>query len=86
MALKTKALYRLQELEKKLLRAEKRKFTEQQQQIRHIRQQLFAGGTGLQERKESFLSFYATYGKEFIAELYSHSLTTEQEFVVLNVD
>ncbi len=85
-ALKTKALYRLQELEKKLLRAEKRKFTEQQQQIRHIRQQLFAGGTGLQERKESFLSFYATYGKEFIAELYSHSLTTEQEFVVLNVD
>ncbi len=82
-ALKTKALYRLQELEKKLLRAEKRKFTEQQQQIQHIKQNLFPGN-GLQERKESFLSFYAKYGREFIAELYQHSLALEQEFMVIN--
>lgn len=83
-ALKTKALYRLQELEKKLLRAEKRKFTEQQQQIQHIKQGLFPGN-GLQERKESFLSFYATYGKEFIAQLHQHSLALEQEFIVLTL-
>jgi uncharacterized protein YllA (UPF0747 family) len=84
-ALKTKALYRLQELEKKLLRAEKRKFTEQQQQIQHIKQSLFPGN-GLQERKESFLGFYAAYGKEFIAQLHKHSLSLEQEFVVVNID
>lgn len=83
-ALKTKALYRLQELEKKLLRAEKRKFAEQQRKIQHIKQILFPGNS-LQERKESFLSFYAMYGKEIIAELYNHSLGLEQEFVVLTV-
>jgi len=83
-ALKTKALYRLQELEKKLLRAEKRKFTEQQRKIQHIKQILFPGN-GLQERKESFLSFYATYGKAFIAQLHQHSLALEQEFIVLTL-
>jgi uncharacterized protein YllA (UPF0747 family) len=81
-ALKTKALYRLQELEKKMLRAEKRKFAEQQQQIQHIKQNLFPGN-GLQERTESFLSFYARWGKDFIAQLYKHSLTLEQEFAVM---
>ncbi|MBY0478904.1 MAG: bacillithiol biosynthesis cysteine-adding enzyme BshC [Chitinophagaceae bacterium] len=83
-ALKTKALYRLQELEKKLLRAEKRKFTEQQNQIQQIKQNLFPGN-GLQERKESMLGFYAKYGKEIITELYKHSPSLEQEFVVMNM-
>lgn len=83
-ALKVKTIYRLQELEKKMLRAEKRKFAEQQQQIRQVRQNLFPGN-GLQERKESFLSFYAIYGKDFIAELHQHSLSLEQQFVILHV-
>lgn len=83
-ALKTKALYRLQELEKKLLRAEKRKFTEQQYQIQQIKQNLFPGN-GLQERKESMLGFYAKWGKEIIAEIYKHSPSLEQEFVVMNL-
>ncbi len=83
-ALKTKALYRLRELEKKLLRAEKRRYADQQRQIQHIKQNLFPGND-LQERKESFLSFYAMWGKEFIAELYKHSLALEQEFVAMTV-
>lgn len=83
-ALKTKALYRLQELEKKLLRAEKRKFAEQQNQIQQIRQNLFPGN-GLQERKESMLGFYAKFGKEIITELYKHSLSLEQEFVAMSI-
>ncbi len=83
-ALKTKALYRLQELEKKLLRAEKRKFAEQQRQIQYIKQNLFPGN-GLQERKESVLSLYAKWGKEIIAELYKHSPVLEQEFVVMSI-
>ncbi|MEJ8816405.1 bacillithiol biosynthesis cysteine-adding enzyme BshC [Lacibacter sp. H407] len=81
-ALKTKALYRLQELEKKLLRAEKRKYADQQRQIQTIKQQLFPGKS-LQERKESFLGLYARWGSGFIDALYQHSLSLEQEFVVL---
>ncbi|MEI9810861.1 MAG: bacillithiol biosynthesis BshC [Bacteroidota bacterium] len=42
-ALKTKAVYRLQELEKKMLRAEKRKFADQQRQIHTIKSALFPG-------------------------------------------
>jgi len=40
-ALKLKTLYRLQELEKKMLRAEKRKFIDQQRQINAIKTHLF---------------------------------------------
>jgi bacillithiol synthase len=82
-ALKTKALHRLEELEKKLLRAEKRKYADQQRQIQTIKQQLFPGSS-LQERKESFLSFYAKEGRDIIDALYQYSLSLEQEFVVLS--
>ena len=81
-ALKTKAVYRLQELEKKIMRAEKRKYADEQRQIQTIKQQLFPGNS-LQERKESFLGFYAKWGSGFIDALYQHSLSLEQEFVVL---
>jgi bacillithiol biosynthesis cysteine-adding enzyme BshC len=82
-ALKVKAVYRLKELEKKLMRAEKRKYADEQRQIQTIKQQLFPG-SGLQERKESFLSLYAKQGSAFINALYQHSLSLEQEFVVLS--
>ncbi|MDP4264307.1 MAG: bacillithiol biosynthesis cysteine-adding enzyme BshC [Bacteroidota bacterium] len=81
-ALKIKAVHRLQELEKKMLRAEKRKFADQQRQILTIQAKLFPGN-GLQERYDNMLYYYAIWGKEFIRELYEHSLTLEQEFVVL---
>jgi len=81
-ALKTKTIYRLQELEKKMLRAEKRKFTDQQRQIHTIKEALFAGN-GLQERRENLAYYYAKWGRSFIASLYDASLGLEQEFVVL---
>lgn len=84
-SLKVKAVYRLQELEKKIIRAEKRKYADEQRQIQTIKQQLFPSN-GLQERKESFLSFYAKQGSEFIDALYQHSLSLEQEFVVLTTE
>ncbi|RXK58595.1 bacillithiol biosynthesis cysteine-adding enzyme BshC [Lacibacter luteus] len=83
-SLKVNAIYRLQELEKKIIRAEKRKYADEQRQIQTVKQQLFPGN-GLQERKESFLSFYAKKGKSFIDALYQHSLSLEQEFVVLSL-
>jgi bacillithiol biosynthesis cysteine-adding enzyme BshC len=82
-ALKVKAVYRLKELEKKLMRAEKRKYADEQRQIQTVKQQLFPGN-GLQERKESFLGIYAKQGSKFIDALYQHSLSLEQEFVVLS--
>lgn len=81
-ALKTKTVHRLQELEKKMLRAEKRKYTDQQRQIQHIKEKLFPGG-GLQERRDNIAYYYARWGSAFLQELYEHSPGLEQEFVVL---
>jgi len=81
--LKTQSLYRLQELEKKMLRAEKRKFTDQQRQIHNIKEDLFPKN-GLQERIDNFMYYYAKWGKDFIRQLYQHSLTLEQEFAILS--
>lgn len=82
-ALKFKTVYRLQELEKKMLRAEKRKFTDQQRQIAAIKDHLFPSG-GLQERFDNIGYWYARNGKEFIRRLYENSLALEQEFVLLS--
>lgn len=81
-ALKLRTVQRLQELEKKMLRAEKRKFTDQQRQISTIKEHLFPGH-GLQERLENFSYYYAKWGRGFIHKLYEHSLNLEQEFVIL---
>lgn len=81
-ALKLQTVFRLQELEKKMLRAEKRKFADQQRQIHTIKEHLFPGD-GLQERQENISYYYAKWGREFIQKLYKHSLGLEQEFVIL---
>lgn len=81
-ALKVKTVFRLHELEKKMLRAEKRKYADQQRQIKAIKDHLFPGN-GLQERKENVSYYYAKWGKEFIQQLYKDSLSLEQEFVIL---
>jgi len=72
----------LQELEKKMLRAEKRKFADQQRQINTIKEHLFPGN-GLQERYDNFSYYYAKWGKAFIEKLFEQSLVLEEEFVVL---
>lgn len=81
-ALQSKALRPLKELEKKLLKAEKRKFQEQYRQVHSIKSALFPLNS-LQERIDNFMPYYAKWGKEFIEIIYQHSLTLEQEFVVL---
>lgn len=81
-ALKLQSIHRLQELEKKMLRAEKRKFTDQQRQIHGLKEKLFPRN-GLQERIDNFLPYYAQWGSAFIQSLYKHSLKVEQEFVVI---
>jgi bacillithiol biosynthesis cysteine-adding enzyme BshC len=84
-SIKTRSLKDLEELEKKMLRAEKRKFEEQQRQIQKIKEVLFPN-EGLQERVENFSWFYSKWGKGFIEELLKNSLALEQEFTVMIED
>ena len=81
-ALHAKALKKINELEKKMLRSEKRKFESQNRQINKLKQQLFPGNS-LQERTDNFSPFYAKYGKEFLHEIYNASLSLEQQFGVV---
>jgi uncharacterized protein YllA (UPF0747 family) len=77
-------LHKLLQLEKKLLKAEKKKFATQQQQINHLKETLFPNNN-LQERVENFSFYYANFGKEFIEKIVNNSLGLEQEFIVLVV-
>jgi bacillithiol synthase len=80
--LETQALQKLEELEKKILRAEKKNHEEVRRKIHEIRDALFPL-ENLQERIDNFIPWYAEYGDEFIDLIYKHSLTIEQEFIVL---
>ncbi len=81
-ALETQQMKKLSALEKKMLRAEKRKFSDQKNQLHKIFESLFPSD-GLQERTENFMLFYARWGSDFFRILYDASLTLEQEFCVI---
>lgn len=83
-SLKVKAVKRLQQLEKKLKSAEKRKFDTELAQIQKLRAALFPANT-LQERTENIAAFYAKYGSHIIDTLLKHSLTLQQQFTVLYI-
>lgn len=81
-ALRVKALKPLEELEKKILRAEKRKYEAEQRQVHAIKKALFPKD-GLQERIDNFMPYYARWGAGFLEMIYRHSLGLDQKFVVL---
>ncbi len=83
--LETKAVKRLKELEKKMLRAEKLKFGTQQKQIAKLRQDLFPANS-LQERIENFSTWYAVYGDEWMQMIYHASEGLSKDFVILTQD
>ena len=80
--LETQALQKLEELEKKILRAEKKNYEELRRKIHEIKETLFPLGS-LQERIENFIPWYAEYGNDFIKLIYHYSLSIEQEFIIL---
>ena len=84
-AIKVRALEKIDTLEKKMLRAEKRKFEAQQRQLGKLRKQLFYGNS-LQERVDNFSPFYAKYGKEWLNKIYEASLSIEQKFGILGIE
>lgn len=81
-ALETRAIKPLKELEKKLVRAEKKKFSIQERQLSALKKTLFPND-GLQERVDNFMPFYARWGRDFIHTIFEHSLTLEQRFTVI---
>ncbi|MBC8033350.1 MAG: bacillithiol biosynthesis cysteine-adding enzyme BshC [Chitinophagaceae bacterium] len=81
-ALMTQATIKLKALERKLLKAEKKKFEAGQRQIGAIKKALFPGGK-LQERVDNFLPYYARYGKNFLKVIYDHSPALDPQFIIL---
>ena len=81
-ALEMKAGKALKNLEKKMLRAEKKKYAAQSVQLHKLKTALFPRNT-LQERVENVLPYYARYGKSFIDMLYEHAPTFDKKFGVL---
>jgi bacillithiol biosynthesis cysteine-adding enzyme BshC len=84
-ALKTKTIARLVELEKKMLRAEKRKFETEQQQLEKVKAALFPDNN-LQERTENFALLYAKYGTSLTDVLLKNSLSYQQQFALLTIE
>lgn len=83
-SLEAKATKRLVELEKKILRAEKRKFESQQRQIQGLKQALFPENS-LQERVTNFSTYYATYGPQWLQMILDASKGIAPEFIVLTM-
>lgn len=69
-------------LEKKLIRAEKRNYTTRLNQIDHIRASLFPKDS-LQERTDNFGLFYVKWGQTFIDELIRNFQPLDFEFCIL---
>lgn len=84
-SLSIQALTRIEKLERKMLRAEKKKFEAQQRQIHKIKEKLFPSGT-LQERVDNVLPYYSLWGKGFIEMLYENLKGLVQEFCILEED
>jgi bacillithiol biosynthesis cysteine-adding enzyme BshC len=81
-ALKVKTLKGLSGLEKKMLRAEKKKYVTDQVQLQKIKKQLFPSGN-LQERVENFSAFYAVSKPSFFKDIFAASGAFSQQFAIL---
>jgi len=77
-----KQLKGLENLEKKLLRAEKRNHIDQLTRIANLQNELFPGYS-LQERKTNFSEFYLEYDGKLLEELFKQLKPLEQEFNVV---
>ena len=81
-ALSHKQAQKLLQVQKKMLRAEKRKYEVEQQQITKIMEQLFPGGS-LQERTENIADWYKIYGTHFVSAIVENSDDFSKGFTLL---
>jgi hypothetical protein len=81
-ALEVDHLKKLDGLEKKMLKAERKKQAIQLQRIWKLKEELFPNNN-LQERVDNFMPYYAQHGQAFIEAVLQHSLGLEQRFGVV---
>lgn len=79
---RSRAVKSIGKLEHKFLRAEKKKFEWQAEQITQLKERLFPGNS-LQERKENFLPYYAQYGPAFFDHLLRFLNPVTDQFCVI---
>ena len=79
---KTKINHLLENLEKKLFRAEKRKHEVSLKQIENVKNRLFPSGT-LQERVVNLAPMYVNYGDDFISSLIENFEPLGGDFTLL---
>jgi len=81
-AVKARLKKAVNNLEKKLLKADKRNHGDALVQIERLKEKLFPGG-GLQERTENFAPLYIKHGADFIRELERHFRPLDFKFTIL---
>lgn len=81
-AAKTKTNHLLENLEKKLFRAEKRKHDVSLKQIENVKNRLFPSGT-LQERVVNIAPMYVNYGDDFLSSLIENFQPLGGDFTLL---
>lgn len=81
-AVKARLQHAIKNLESKLMKAEKRNFSDALTQIELIKTKLFPNG-GLQERSENFGLFYVKHGKNFIQILIENFKPLDLKFTIL---
>ena len=82
MNLSVQSVKKLVELEKKILKAEKKKQVISIERIQHIKNELFPQNS-LQERVDNFAEWVGEYGWSWVDAVMQHSNTMEHSFTVL---
>lgn len=83
-SLKEKSLKPIQALKGKMMRAERRKQEDRIRQLETLKNSLFPKN-GLQERIESILPYYASYGTSILDLIYENSQELEAFFTTVEI-
>ncbi len=83
-AITVKAIQKIEALEKKMLKAEKRKYSDQKNQLISIRKSLFPNDN-LQERIENLAYLYTQFGNALFDTILAASTGLEQEFGLIEI-
>lgn len=83
-AQQTKQIKGLENLEKRLLKAEKKMHADKLERIIELQNELFPN-QGLQERRNNFAEYYNEYGQEFIDKLFKQFKPLEPSFTIITL-
>jgi bacillithiol biosynthesis cysteine-adding enzyme BshC len=83
-AQQTKQIKGLENLEKRLLKAEKKMHADELERIIELQNELFPN-QGLQERRNNFAEYYNEYGQEFIDKLFTQLKPLEPSFTIITL-